>query len=307
MLPEPAGGQAGRVRSGLTTVLPSTAWATARELPPDLLLAELESLAVELAVRAGRFVRDERPDTVRVAATKSTVLDVVTAMDTASERLIREELARSRPQDGVLGEEEGLTEGSSGLTWVVDPIDGTVNYLYDIPAYAVSVAVVVGDPRAPGAWLPVAGAVSNPRVNEVFRGRLGGGACVHSMDAGPDTAFPLAVSQEAEPSRALVGTGFSYDRVERERQAALAMQVLAAVRDLRRIGAAALDLCSVAAGRLDAYYEAGLHPWDMAAGSLLVHEAGGVVAGLADPTGRPLMLATGSALHHPLANLVDPR
>ncbi|GAA1161048.1 inositol monophosphatase family protein [Ornithinicoccus hortensis] len=294
-------------------MLPTPDWADARDVPPPARLADLEALAVDLAVRAGRFVRGDRPATVQVATTKSTPLDVVTAMDTGSEDLIRAELARRCPEDGVLGEEEGLTVGTSGLTWVVDPIDGTVNYLYDIPAYAVSVAVVVGDPRVPGGWLPVAGAVSNPRVDEVFRAHLGGGGCVHPMGevagyhpAGerPARAIALEVGQQTDPSLALVGTGFSYDRVERAAQAELALRVLAEVRDLRRIGSAALDLCSVAAGRFDAYYEAGLHAWDVAAGALLVREAGGVVTGLDAPGGRGPLLASGPALHGPLGTLI---
>lgn len=288
-------------------MLPTPDWATAPDLPTGTELADLEALAVELAVRAGTFVRDERPDTVRVAATKSTVLDVVTAMDTGSEQLIRTELARRRPDDGILGEEEGLTQGSSGLTWVVDPIDGTVNYLYDQPAYAVSVAVVRGDPRVPGAWLPVAGAVSNPRVDEVFRAHLGGGGFVQPMTAGAGGGLRLRVSDQPDLSQALVGTGFSYDRVERQAQGELAMRVLMQVRDLRRIGAAALDLCAVAAGRLDGYYERGLHPWDMAAGALLVHEAGGLVTGLEGPPGQEFVLSTGPALHGALRHLLDPR
>ena len=243
--------------------------------------AALEELAVRIAVEAGRLVRDERPDAVDVHRTKSTDLDVVTLMDTRSETLVRRRLAEARPDDGVLGEEEGVTGGTSGLTWVVDPIDGTVNYLYDLPAYAVSLAVVVGDPTRPGAWSPVAGAVVAPRTGEVFSARAGGGARVRRMDpvgegAVDEAATRLRVSDVGDLAGVLLATGFAYDRQVRVGQAQVVVDLLPRVRDVRRLGAAALDLCHVAAGRVDAYYEVGTHAWDVAAGALVVTEAGGV-------------------------------
>jgi len=294
--------------------------AAALTLPRDADPVGLEALAVRLVVQAGRFIRDSRPESVRVTTTKSTALDVVTAMDTGSERLLREVVARARPKDGILGEEEGLLAGSSGLTWVLDPIDGTVNYLYDLPAYAVSVAVVLGDPTVPGGWRPVAGAVVNPRVGEVFHARDGGGAWVRRLASGldgspgadgnlgePGAATALRVAVPANLEETLVGTGFSYDRALRREQGRVATEVLVRVRDLRRIGSAALDLCSVAAGRMDGYYESGLYPWDLAAGQLLVTEAGGVVTGLDGPAGRDMVLAgaphTHAALHALLVDL----
>jgi len=288
--------------------------AAALTLPQGADPAGLEALAVRLVVQAGRFIRDSRPESVRVTTTKSTALDVVTAMDTGSERLLREVLARARPEDGILGEEEGPLAGSSGLTWVLDPIDGTVNYLYDLPAYAVSVAVVLGDPTVPGGWRPVAGAVVNPRVGEVFHARDGGGAWVRRLAQRPDgdlgepgAATALRVAVPANLEGTLVGTGFSYDRALRREQGRVATEVLVRVRDLRRIGSAALDLCSVAAGRMDGYYESGLYPWDLAAGQLLVTEAGGVVTGLDGPAGRDMVLAgaphTHAALHALLVDL----
>jgi myo-inositol-1(or 4)-monophosphatase len=267
-------------------------------------LVDLEGLAVALAVEAGRFVRDERPDVVSVAETKATELDVVTVMDTRSEALLRGRLAAARPDDGILGEEDGLEPGTSGLTWVLDPIDGTVNYLYDLPAYAVSVAVVVGDPTVAGQWSPVAGAVHNPRVDEVFHARAGGGA---RLDRPDGTAYPpgreLRVGEPESLARALLATGFSYDVEQRRRQGAVAAELLTQVRDLRRMGAASLDLCHVAAGRVDAYYERGLQPWDMAAGMLVVAEAGGVVSGLQAHPSRDMVVAAAPRLHaalHPL-------
>ncbi|MGC5584946.1 inositol monophosphatase family protein [Ornithinimicrobium sp. W1679] len=262
------------------------------------LRASLEDLAVQVAVEAGRLVRDGRPAAVDVHRTKSTDLDVVTLMDTRSETLVRERLDAARPDDGVLGEEEGVTGGSSGLTWVVDPIDGTVNYLYDLPAYAVSLAVVLGDPTRPGAWSPVAGAVVAPRTGEVFSARAGGGARVRGAD-GEGEPVRLRVGDAQDLAGVLLATGFAYDREVRVGQARVVADLLPRVRDVRRMGAAALDLCHVAAGRVDAYYEVGTHAWDVAAGMLLVTEAGGVVSGLGaqDPPSEAMVVAGGPAAH----------
>ncbi|MFB9732755.1 inositol monophosphatase family protein [Ornithinimicrobium kibberense] len=270
---------------------------------PEQERAALEELAVRIAVEAGRLVRDERPRAVDVHRTKSTDLDVVTLMDTRSEALVRRRLAEARPDDGVLGEEEGVTGGTSGLTWVVDPIDGTVNYLYDLPAYAVSIAVVVGDPTRPGAWSPVAGAVVAPRTGEVFSARAGGGARLRRSDPAGDHADEaparLRVSDVRDLAGVLLATGFAYDRQVREDQARVVADLLPRVRDVRRLGAAALDLCHVAAGRVDAYYEVGTHAWDVAAGALVVAEAGGVVTGLGadDPPSETMVVAGGPAAH----------
>jgi myo-inositol-1(or 4)-monophosphatase len=238
-------------------------------------LAGLGALAERVARAAGDLVRDSRPDDLGVAATKSSPTDVVTAMDLAAEQLISRVLGQARPADGLLGEEGGLRRGTSGLTWVVDPIDGTVNYLYRIPAYAVSVAVVAGEPH-PAAWRALAGCVHNPATGETWTAVQGGGAWLDGTRLRPVTAPPLA--------SALVGTGFGYTAQRRAEQAAVVAALLPRVRDVRRIGSAALDLCAVASGRLDAYYERGLNPWDLAAGALVVTEAGGVVTGL---DGRP--------------------
>lgn len=264
------------------------------EVPADQ-RAVLEELAVALAVEAGVLIRDERPDRLGVDHTKTTDLDVVTVMDTRSEQLLRERIAQRRPDDGVLGEEDGLVRGSSGLTWVLDPIDGTVNYLYDLPAYAVSVAVVVGDPTRPGAWAPVAGAVVNPRTEEVFHAHAGGGA----RSTTPSGTRALRIGEVAELGQALVATGFAYDLDVRREQAGLVAGLLPRVRDLRRMGAAALDLCHVAAGRVDGYFERGTHAWDVAAGMLVVTEAGGLVSGArqADPPSEEMVVAAGPGLH----------
>lgn len=288
-------------------------------LPDPDLISDLEQLAIELAVRAGSFILAERPGGLAVASTKSTDLDVVTAMDTGSEDRLRDRLAQIRPEDAVLGEEDGLSGGSSGLTWVLDPIDGTVNYLYDQPAYAVSVAVVVGDPRVDGGWRTIAAAVINPRVAEVFHARLGGGAHLRLLARDgtgqlghPGEPRPLRTVVPADLATALVGTGFSYDRQRRVEQGRVAAQLLLEVRDLRRMGAAALDLCAVAAGRLDGYYEAGLKVWDLAGGVLIVTEAGGRVSGLDGTTAAPgehMVIAAGepffTRFHTAIAGLHD--
>lgn len=280
----------------------------AEDWPEESALEELEAIAVALATEAGRLVRDERPDDLRVVRTTSNVLDIVTAMDIRSETLLRSRLGQVRPEDGILGEEDGHTAGVSGLTWVLDPIDGTVNYLYGLPGYAVSVAVVVGDPRVPGAWTPVAGAVHNPSVDEVFHARAGGGARV-DRPAGPGAAaytrgVDLHVGEPAMLSQALIGTGFSYSTENRRHQGAVAAALLPQVRDLRRMGAAALDLCHVAAGRIDAYYERGLKPWDLAAGALVVTEAGGCVTGFDAPASEEMTLAAAPGFHAELHTLL---
>ncbi|TWE12970.1 inositol monophosphatase family protein [Rudaeicoccus suwonensis] len=268
--------------------------------PADL--STLERIACELATEAGRLIVEERPRHVDVAATKSTGTDVVTVMDQRSEELLRTRLEELRPQDGLLGEEGGSKESSSGITWVVDPIDGTVNYLYDIPAYAVSVAACVGDVSVAGAWHTVAGAVINPVTGELFHARQGGGAFLRR---GEELTL-LNVSGQRDLALSLLGTGFGYAAQKRREQISVVAAIIGEVRDIRRIGSAALDLCSVAAGRLDVYYESGLNAWDQAAGQLIVTEAGGVVRGRhGAPAGKELVIAGPDPLVTDLAALID--
>ncbi len=233
-------------------------------------LAALLEVAEGAARAAGRLIHDERPDDLRVTATKTSPVDVVTAMDTAAEALLLERLLEARPDDGMLGEEGGLRSGTSGLTWVVDPIDGTVNYLYDIPAYAVSVAVVEGQP-SPRSWTVLAGCVFNPATGEMWTATLGGGAHLDGVTLPGPADVPL--------ERALLGTGFGYTVPRRRSQSRVLASLLPKVRDIRRIGSAALDLCALATGRLDGYYERGLQPWDHAAGALIASESGARVTG----------------------------
>ena len=276
---------------------------TELQLPADVDLAELERLCIEFATTAGRFIRDERPPKMGVAATKSTETDVVTVMDRRSEELLRRLIRAARPADGILGEEGADVTGSSGLTWVIDPIDGTVNYLYEVPAYAVSVAVVVGDPSVDAAWRPVAGAIADPCLRLVHHARRGAGAWTRGEVAGDRPEVRLAVSQEDRIGRSLLATGFGYAPEVRARQAEVLRRVLPQVRDIRRIGSAALDLVRVAEGSVDAYAESGINAWDLAAGWLIVEEAGGVVVGAGALPGRALTVAAGPALVEPVRSL----
>jgi myo-inositol-1(or 4)-monophosphatase len=237
--------------------------------PPDP--GALLSLAERVALAAGTLIREGRPNRVDVSGTKSSPIDVVTEMDLASEALLRRAIAEHRPDDGVLGEEQGHVPGTSGLTWVIDPIDGTVNYLYGIPAYAVSVAVVAGPPN-PQEWTVLAGCVHAVADGRTWLASRGGGAFQDGVPIRVNPPRPLAES--------LVGTGFGYRAERRRSQARVVAALLPEIRDIRRMGSAALDLCAVASGSLDVYFEQGLQPWDLAAGSLIAHEAGATVSGL---------------------------
>ena len=223
---------------------------------------DLLDLAVEVAVEAAELVRVQRREGVEVAGTKSSPVDVVTEVDRASERLIYDRLMTARPDDGFLGEEVASSESSSGVVWVVDPIDGTVNFLYGIPYYAVSIAASVDGE-------PAAGVVLNVVSGETFTATRGGGAFRDgvSLRVGSDGPPP-------ELSQRLVGTGFNYLADVKVKQTVAVSALLHEVRDVRRMGSAALDLCAVAAGRVDAFVEEGLNPWDMAAGGLVATEAG---------------------------------
>ncbi len=239
----------------------------------------LRTVAEGLAAEAADFVRRRRAEVFGTTTTggtgardggpavraKTTPTDPVTVVDTETERLLRERLAQLRPGEPVFGEEEGGSPSSEPgrPLWVLDPIDGTVNFVYGIEAYAVSVGVQVDG-------VSVAGAVANVPTGEVFSAARGHGAVV--LRAG--VATPLRCTSIEDLSMALVGTGFGYSRERRVRQAAVLAKLLPDVRDVRRVGSCALDLCMVAAGRLDAYYEQGVHLWDWAAAALIAAEAG---------------------------------
>ncbi|MFD6177090.1 MULTISPECIES: inositol monophosphatase family protein [unclassified Isoptericola] len=231
----------------------------------------MRDLARSLAREAGALVRDGRPAQVEVAATKSSAVDPVTEMDRASEALLRARLAAERPHDAILGEEGDDVPGTSGLTWVLDPIDGTVNYLYGVASYAVSVAVVAG-PVDPERWTALAGCVHSVVDGRTWTAARGGGA--------ERDGAPLRVRRPASLAESLVATGFGYAAARRAEQARVLADVLPRVRDIRRLGSAAIDLCLLAEGAVDLYYERGLNPWDMAAGGLVAAEAGAWVGGL---------------------------
>lgn len=245
--------------------------------------AHLLAIARDLAVDAGALALRRRHEGVTVAATKSSPVDVVTETDREVEAFIRSRLAELRPDDAFVGEESDASDGASGLTWVVDPIDGTVNFLYGIPAWSVSIAVVEGG-GDPLTWTAIAGCVVNPVLGEVYSAARGAGAFLGDER--------LAVSGADDLALSLVGTGFAYAAETRRIQARIVTELVGRTRDVRRMGSAALDLCAVAAGRLDAYYERGLNPWDQAAGALIAAEAGARVSGLSGaPATRDFMLA----------------
>ena len=232
----------------------------------DATAADLADLALAVGTEAAVLVRQHAVAEVRVAATKSSDVDVVTAADRATEELIRGRILRARPHDAFLGEEGDDVVGSSGVRWIVDPIDGTVNFLYGIPEYAVSIAAEVDGEIVAGVVVDVAKGV-------VYAGHL-------DPDAGPNggvatrDGVPVVVRPPAPLGQRLVATGFNYTREVRAVQAAAAARLLPEVRDIRRTGSCALDLCRVAEGALDGYVEEGVHLWDHAAGGLVARLAG---------------------------------
>lgn len=235
---------------------------------------QLLHLATQLAREAGEMILERRQRGVAIADTKTSTVDVVTAADRECEQLLRERIRELRPDDGFYGEESDPTRSRSGVTWVVDPIDGTVNYLYGLPHYAVSIAAVEGDPAAdPASFTALAGAVFAPALGEMYAAVRDGGATRNGK--------PLEIGAGPEDiARTLVATGFSYRAQRRKLQAQVWLALADQVRDMRRNGAASLDLCAVAAGQLDVYYEFGLKPWDWAAGALIAREAGAEVVGV---------------------------
>ncbi|ONK13332.1 inositol monophosphatase family protein [Streptomyces sp. MP131-18] len=247
----------------------------------DLAVAAARAGGVELVHRAGHATG---------IAFKSTATDPVSDADRAGEAAVVGLLSTERPEDGFLGEEGTDRAGTSGFRWVIDPLDGTVNYLYGIPHTAVSVAC---EQRSGESWHAVVGVVHDPARGETFTAALGQGACLNGR--------PLWVNDPVDPASALVATGFAYSSGARARQGAAAAALLPRVRDLRCGGSAALDLCWVAAGRCDAYYEDELGRWDWAAGALIAAEAGAVVT----PLGNGVA-AAGPTLHPELTGLLAP-
>jgi myo-inositol-1(or 4)-monophosphatase len=246
----------------------------------------LLTLADDLARRAAELSLEQLRRPRADVRTKSTATDMVSDVDDACERLIVDGIREARPDDGILSEEGANAESSSGVRWVIDPIDGTTNYLYGHPGYGISIAVEVGGRVEVGV-------VHDPVHGERFTALRGSGA--------KRNGAPIAASRETELGSALVATGFGYEPRTRTAQAELLAGLIGSIRDIRRMGAAAVDLCSVACGRVDAYYERGLQHWDLAAGSLIAAEAGATVGELADGT----VVAAPPALFDPLCTLLS--
>jgi myo-inositol-1(or 4)-monophosphatase len=254
---------------------------------------ELLSIAEDAARAAGAVLLERFGGPRREVRSKSTPTDLVSEADLEAERALRSFLAAQRPDDAVLGEEGGdRGAGTSGVRWIVDPLDGTVNFLFGIPQWAVSVACADGDGL-------VAGVVLDPLRGEIFAATRDGPATRDGE--------PVDASSRGDLATAMVGTGFAYDAEVRVAQAEVAARVLPRVRDLRRMGSAALDLAWTACGRYDAYYERGLQPWDRAAGELLCARAGLELRELRAHGALPAgLLVAPAALAGPLGDLVGP-
>lgn len=230
-------------------------------------LSTLGDVAEHAARQGARIITESLHDGIAIAATKSTPTDLVTTTDRLVETRIIDLLLAHDPNASIIAEESGQHVGTSALQWIVDPIDGTTNFVYGISGYNISIAVSLDGEV-------VAGVVYDPTRGECFRATRNNGATCN--------AKPIAARQSVDLSQALVGTGFSYNADRRRAQARVVTEIIGSIRDIRRQGAAALDLCSVAAGRLDIYFESGLQPWDLAAGALIATEAGAIVSGLYD-------------------------
>lgn len=256
---------------------------------------ELRELCARTAEAAGRWLVAWRAGRTSLStSTKSSPTDVVTEADREVEGLIRERLMKAHPGAAWWGEESGRSSGSDSagaLEWVVDPIDGTVNFLYDLPGWSVSIGAVV-------RGQVVAGAVAIPTLDELYSASLGGGAWLETSRV---PRRRLAASTCDDLTQALVATGFAYDQQLRAVQGRAVGLMLGRVRDIRRAGAASVDFCSVAAGRVDAYVERELQPWDRAAGALIAREAGAVVD--EHPDGSVVACAPG--LRAALTELLD--
>ena len=252
--------------------------------------SQLRQIAESLAREAGDMALSGRKSGPLSATTKSSPIDMVTKFDKASEAMITEGLAQVRPDDAIIGEEGAAKQGTSGITWHIDPIDGTTNFYFDLPMWAVSIGAV--DEHG-----PLAGAVYVPALSEMFSAARTEGATVNGM--------PIRVRDNNDVADALVCTGYSYRISEREVHAKRVADIVMKVRDIRRFGAAAVDLCFVACGRLDAYFEEHLHSWDLVAGQVIATEAGAIFS---DYVGNPVtpaqVLAATPGVHADLIHLI---
>lgn len=250
----------------------------------------LEQLAAEAAEVAASLLRATTGAQLQISA-KSSRTDLVTDMDLACEAAIVDFLSAQRPDDGVVGEEGSVRDSTSGVRWIIDPIDGTVNFVYGHPGFGVSVA-------AEAAGQVVAGAVIDPVLGETFTAHRGGGA--------RRNGHPIAVRPGGDPALALVATGFSYQHERRRRQAEVLGELLPHIGDIRRVGGAAIDICSVACGRVDAFFEVGLNLWDYAAGALIAAESGAIVQDLnGGPPTSDFVFAASPGVAHGLLELLQ--
>jgi len=253
------------------------------------------ALAMTIASGAGKLLL-ERPDDLQVQ-TKSTATDVVTLMDQRAEAFIVSEINKHRPNDAILGEEGANQSGSSGLHWVIDPIDGTVNYLHQLPHWCVSIGLVE---ESTGQGM--AGVVYVPVLDQMYISSRGLGAW--AIERGDSRE--LKVSDCSELSQALIGTGFGYSSTRRASQARVLQEVLPKVADIRRLGSCAVDLCLVAEGVLDGYYERGVNAWDHAAGELIAREAGAISSGLfSNPIGVDMIVVANPVIHRALVAILE--
>ncbi len=246
--------------------------------PTDLL-----ALAIGLAREAGSLTLAMRAKARLSPDLKSSVNDLVTEADRAAESLIVDRILAARPDDAVLGEEGADTEGTSGVRWIIDPIDGTTNYVYDLPGYTISIA-------AEWEGTTVAGVVFDPKADELFAATLHGGATMNDA--------PIACAQRSDLLQCVIATGFGYQAEQRLLQANVLVHLLPQVGNIRRLGSAALDLAYVGAGRTDGYWESGLNSWDVAAGALIASESGAIVTDLeGGPAAKSMTIAAPPAIH----------
>jgi myo-inositol-1(or 4)-monophosphatase len=251
---------------------------------------ELRSIAEQLARAAGDMALAGRKSGDVTATTKSSPTDMVTQYDKASEDMITAGLRELRPDDGIVGEEGASRDGTSGITWHIDPIDGTSNFYFDIPMWAVSIGAV-------DKYGPIAGAVYAPALGDMFTAARGEGATLNGNR--------ISVRENTVLSDALVCTGFSYHVNQREVHARRVATMVGQIRDIRRFGAAAIDLCFVACGRLDAYFEEHLNSWDLIAGQVIATEAGAIVTNFSGDTVTPQqVLATQPGVQKALIRLI---
>lgn len=254
----------------------------------------LRDLAASMALDAGAVAFAGRRAAAATSdlgrATKSSATDLVTEFDRQAEAAIVERLRRDRPDDAIVGEEGTDQAGTSGYAWYVDPIDGTTSFVYDLPTWCCSVGVALDGEM-------IAGAVYVPALDELFAAAAGHGATCNGIPITPSPTVDLAL--------ALVGTGFSYQADARRRHAEQVARLIGDIRDIRRMGSAAVDLCFVAAGRLDVYFERGLNPWDAAAGELIAREAGAITSDFTGGPARPAeMLAAAPGVHTAFVELL---